>query len=110
LKKVTAVNIDFSKEDTKIFIPRSIKILNSSLQIGGVYKIKLDDSITNPLQGSTLASNWNNGKVPEYSVYIAEILDCMANMIKINGVAEDNPVSQFIGWLPTSGFETLSKE
>ena len=110
LKKVTATEIKFSEEDTKIFIPRSIKILNSSLKVGHVYKIKLHDFITSPIDGSTLASNWNSGVIPSYQEYLVEIVDFMANMIKVNGVAVENNSSQFVGWLPIDGFETISKE
>jgi len=110
LNKVTATTISFKKEDTKIFIPRSIKILNSSLKIGEVYKIKLKNFILNPSSNSTLASNWNNNIIPKYSEYLVEILDVLGNMIKVNGVATENNTSQFIGWLPADGFETISKE
>jgi len=110
LNKVTATKIDFKPGDTKIFIPRSIKILNTSLKKGEVYRIKLKSFILNPSSGSTLASNWNNGIIPKYSEYLVEILDGMANMIKVRGVAVDDETSLFIGWLPMDGFETLSKE
>ena len=110
LKKVTATEINFSESDTKIFIPRSIKILNSSLKVGSVYRIKLKDFITNPSEGSTLAANWNNGLIPKYQEYLVEVLDFMVNMIKVNGVATNDNSNQFIGWLPLDGFETLAKE
>lgn len=110
LKKVTAVEINFSDSDTKIFIPRSIKILNSSLKVGSVYRIKLKENITDPFSGSTLASNWNSGIIPKYSEYLVEVQDGMANMIKVNGVAVEDNSNQFVGWLPLDGFETISKE
>lgn len=110
LKKVTSTKIDFSEDDLKIFIPRSIKILNSSLKVGSVYTIKLNDTITDPFSGSTLASNWNRGIIPKHKEYIVEILEGMANMIKVNGVATEDNQDQFIGWLPLDGFETISRE
>ena len=110
LKKVTSTKIDFSEDDLKIFIPRSIKILNSSLKVGLVYIIKLNDTITDPFSGSTLASNWNRGIIPKHKEYIVEILEGMANMIKVNGVATEDNQDQFLGWLPLDGFETISRE
>ena len=110
LKKVTATEINFSDNDTKIFIPRSIKILNSSLKKNLIYRIKLNPSIIDSFSGSTLASNWNKGVIPKYDEYLVEIQDVMANMIKVNGVAVKDNSSQFVGWLPIDGFETLSRE
>lgn len=110
LNKVTATKIDFKRNDTQIFIPRSIKILNSSLKLGGIYRIRLKSFVINPSSNSTLASNWNKGIVPKYSEYLVEIIDNIGNMIKINGVAINDNSSQFIGWLPIDGFETISKE
>ena len=110
LNRVTATKVEYSDNDTHIFIPRSIKILNSSLKVGSVYKIRLNDFITNPYDGSTLAANWNGGVIPKYKEYLVEVLDFMANMISVNGVAVENNSSQFIGWLPLDGFETISKE
>lgn len=109
LENVSVTNIDFDDNSTYIFIPKTIKILNSSLKKGEYYVLKLYDSITHPAPSSTLASNWNGGVIPEYDMYIAEIIDNMGKMIKINGVANVNPKSNFYGWLPFDGFEVVSK-
>ena len=110
LKKVTATKLEFDDNTTSIFIPKTLKILNTSVKQGEVYKIRLEEFITNPYQSSTLASNWNNGIVPKHSEYIAEIVTKMANMIKINGVAVEDSSDSFYGWLPIEGFEILNRE
>lgn len=110
LKKVSATKIEFDENTTSIFIPKTIKILNTSVKQGEVYRIKLEEFITNPYQSSTLASNWNGGIVPKYSEYIAEITTKLGNMIKINRVATDDYTYNFCGWLPVEGFEILNKE
>ena len=110
LKKVSATKIEFDENTTSIFIPKTLKILNTSVKQGEVYRIRLEEFITNPYQSSTLASNWNNGVIPKHSEYIAEIVTKMANMIKINGVATDDYTDNFCGWLPIEGFEIINKE
>ena len=110
LKKVSVTKIEFDDNTTSIFIPKTLKILNTSVKQGEVYRIRLEECITNPYQSSTLASNWNNGVIPKHNEYIAEIVTKMANMIKVNGVAVDDYNDHFCGWLPTEGFEILNKE
>ena len=109
LKKVTVTKLEYSENDTSIFIPKTIKILNSSLNKGDYYIIKLFNSVTNPSENSVLASNWNAGKIPKYEIYTAEIIDNIGNMVKINGVANEDYTDNFYGWLPTDGFEVLKK-
>ena len=75
LKKVTATELEFDEMTTKLFIPKSLKILSGSVKKGGVYKIKLASLITKPDSNSTLASNWNNGIIPKFEVYVVEIID-----------------------------------
>lgn len=109
LKKVTATNIQFTDDTQNIFIPKTIKIINSSLKKGDVYLIHLFDSVANPSSSSTLASNWNAGKVPKNDTYIAEIINNMSKMIKVNGVSVVDDTDNFYGWLPYDGFEVLEK-
>lgn len=97
LNKVTSVKLDFNLSTTELFIPKTIKILNSALKKGSVYTIELADFIVMPGVSSTLASNWNGGIVPKHKKYIVEIVDNMANMIKVNGVAVDDNSDQFYG-------------
>lgn len=110
LQKVRATDIKFDENTTELFIPKTLIISNAALNKGVVYRIKLEPFITNPYQSSTLASNWNNGVIPKYDEYIVEIVDKMANMIKVNGVAAANTAEQFFGWLPDNGFTVIGKE
>ncbi len=109
LNKVSVTKLNYNENDAEIFIPKTIKILNSSLNKGEYYIIKLFDNITHPSDNSVLASNWNNGKIPQHEMYIAEVLDNIGNMIKINGVANEDPTDNFFGYIPTDGFEVVKK-
>jgi len=109
LEEVKAVELEFTDSTTSLFIPKTFKITQASMSKGGVYIIDLHSNITHPSDDSTLASNWNNGKVPEYDRYIVEVQDNVGKMLKVTGVACDNNTSQFIGWLPYDGFDVLSK-
>ena len=110
LLKVTATKIEFNDDTTELFIPKTLVISNASLKKGMVYRIKLEPFITNPNPSSTLASNWNNGIIPKYDEYYADIIDRMGVMIKVNAVAVEDNTSQFVGWLPDNGFTVISKE
>ena len=109
LDKVSTTKLNYKETDTEIFIPKTIKILTTSLSKGEYYIIKLYNNITNPSENSTLASNWNSGKIPQHDMYIAEVIDNIGNMIKINGVASEDPTDNFYGYLPTDGFEVVKK-
>jgi len=106
LCKVKATQIEFDRNTTELIIPKTIKIQNAALKVGKVYDIKLKPSITNPID-STLADNWNQGRVPKYSKYTVEIESNIGNMIKVNGVAIEDHSSQFIGYLPHDSFEVI---
>ena len=110
LAKVTATELNFDEKTTSIFIPKTLKITGASLKKGAVYRVKFLESVTNPSQGSTLASNWNAGKVPKHSEYLAEVIDKLGNMIKFNGVAIEDQTDNFYGWAPIDCFEVISKE
>lgn len=110
LNKVKSVKINFNRDDTQIFIPKTTQILNTSVSIGEVYDIELSEIVLNPAESSTLSSNWNNGVIPKYNQYTVEIIDLMGNkMVKVNGVAIQNNSSQFYGWLPMDCFTIIKK-
>lgn len=109
LNKVTSTKLDFTLSTNELHIPKTVKILNSALKKGSVYTIELAKFITMPSVSSTLASNWNSGIVPKHNKYIVEIVDNMANMIKVNGVAVEDNTDQFYGWLPSNGFDVINK-
>ena len=109
LNRVTTTKIEYNENDTYIFIPKTIRILNSSLEKGRYYIISLFDSILYPSESSTLASNWNKGYIPKHRIYTVEILDNIAGMVHIDGVANDELTDNFYGWLPYDGFEVIKK-
>ena len=112
LNKVRSVKLDFDDHTTHIDIPKTEEVIPLALVEGQVYVIELEDFILNPLQNSTLASNWNSGKIPKYKRYQVEFIQKMSNMYKFNGVALDNnqPIysENWFGWFPEEGFKVVS--
>lgn len=109
LEKVKSVKIEFNDSTTHIFIPKVNMLLPSMMVPGKVYHIHVKDFITHPTSNSTLASNWNGGKVPTASEYYAEFISSMANMYKFNCTAVGDPSNDFFGFLPDTGFD-IEKE
>lgn len=112
LSKVRSVKLNFDDHTTHIDIPKTEEVIPLALVEGQVYVIELEDFILNPLQNSTLASNWNSGKIPKYKRYQVEFIQKMSNMYKFNGVALDNnqPIysENWFGWFPEEGFKVIS--
>ena len=113
LNKVKSTKINFNDKSTSIFIPKTSEILQDALNIGDIYLIRLSDKITNPASNSTLASNWNAGRVPNHSIYKAELLEVMNSMFKFNGIGieDGNEIysDNWYGWIPKDCFEVIEK-
>ena len=113
LEKLKSVKITFKDSDKTIFIPKTTEIIQEAMEVGNIYLIKLDKKMLNPTTNSTLASNWNGGRVPTQEVYKAELLDIMNNMYKFNGIAVKDGIDLYsenwFGWVPKEYFEILSK-
>lgn len=104
LEKVTATNIEFNDDTISIYIPKTTSYNLTSLKKDNCYLIELDDSLLNPSSNSTLASNWNAGRIPEYKYYNAEINSILNKMVQVTAVPVINGeaiyIKQFYGWLP----------
>ena len=109
LKSIKSTNIEFDDNTTHISIPKTTEVLTQALETGQVYLIEVADNIINPPAGSTLASNWNQGRSPKSKRYIAELETIAAKMYKWNGVAQDNPTEAWYGWIPSEGFSIIEK-
>ena len=113
LSKVRSTTINYDNSSTDIFIPKMTRVIPQALNVGDIYLIKIDDSIIHPSSNSTLASNWNAGKVPKYSTYQAELVDKMGKMYKFNGIAVEDgePLysENWFGWFPENGFYVINK-
>lgn len=113
LTKVKATTIEFNDNDEVIVIPLTTKFSNELLQFNVLYLIELKDFIIHPDENSTLASNWNFGKVPKYKYYKVEMVDKINNMVKVNGIAfegdKDLFTENWYGWLPLDGFTVLKQ-
>ena len=110
LNKVTSVQLDFNDDTTHLYIPKTEKILVSSLKVGGVYTIELDNSLLYPSSTSTFSANWNGGRVPRNKSYVIEIIDILQGYIKCNGVAVNDNSDDWFGWLPIDKVVFLNRE
>lgn len=90
LNSLKSTRVDFDDSTTKIVIPRTLEITSSALNKGDILLIELSDLALNPLSNSTLAANWNAGKVPTHKQYKVELIDIMKDMYKFNGIAYEN--------------------
>lgn len=113
LEKVTATNIEFNDDTTSIYIPKTTSYNLTSLKKDCCYLIELDDSLLNPSFNSTLASNWNAGRVPEYKHYNAEVNSVLNKMIQVTAVPIINGeavyTKQFYGWLPFDHIKVIKQ-
>ena len=74
-KELSKVKLaDLSNFDKSALVYSIPKYTEFHYEQNKCYLIKLNNSITNPSQDSTLASNYNNGKIPEYSYYYVDVL------------------------------------
>lgn len=95
LQSLRSVKVDFDDNTTQIIIPKTLEISPEALNKGDIYLIELNDLALNPVSNSTLASNWNAGKVPKYKFYKVELVDIMKDMYKFNGIAVDNGIDLY---------------
>lgn len=113
LDQITATNIEFNDDTTEIFIPKTTSYNLKSLKKDSVYLIELNDSLLNPSSSSTLASNWNAGRVPKYKHYNAEVNSVMNKMVQVTAVPIINGEAiykeQFYGWLPFDQIKVIKQ-
>ena len=113
LNSVRSVKLNFDRDTKKIFIPKTSEIIPEALNKGDIYLIELSDILLQPTSNSTLASNWNSGKIPTHKQYKAELLDVMGNMYKFNGIAYENEQDLYgdnwYGWFPREYFKVVRK-
>lgn len=109
LSKVSSTHIEFDDDTLDIYIPKVENILSSSVKVGGVYKIKLDESLLSPSSTSTFAANWNAGRIPHNEIYTVDIIDSMPGYVKCNGVADNNSADNWFGWLPIDKISILER-
>ena len=110
LKKVTSVMLDVKDDVTHFVIPKATKFINSTLKQDQCYLIEIKDSVLHPDENSTLASNWNGGRIPKNKYYKAEVVAKMANMIKFNGVSINDDTDNWYGWIPVDQFIVINKQ
>lgn len=113
LDKVRSVKLSYDNNTTSIVIPKVTRVIPQALDEGEIYLIEISNIVTHPASNSTLASNWNGGRIPKYSIYQVEFLEKMGTMYKFNGIAIENnePIysENWFGWLPENGFTILKK-
>lgn len=112
LKKCTTANIpSFDDTTTHLLIKKySPLVINEN----SYYLIKIGDGVLHPSENSLLASNFNNGGIPNHSHYKCEVVKVLGTMIKIVGLAFDISTStdlneMWSGWLPLDEIEIIKK-
>jgi hypothetical protein len=112
LKKVSVADLSNNNPSKgEFYIPRIKKI---KLEENMYYIIKLEDSLLNPSEMSTLASNWNKGTIPPSKYLKVDVSKILGKMIKINGIGYDYDTKKDLdvmwsGWLPIELLEILEK-
>lgn len=112
LKKVVVANIsNYNEDKNQIIIPRFNQVL---MKENEYYLIKLDDELLNPNSSSTLATNWNQGRVPTSKYMKIDVMRVMGKMVNINGLGYDYINKQdknevWSGWLPITQITVIEK-
>ena len=113
LDRVKVVKLDYDDNTTQIVIPKVTQIIPEALNKGDVYIIELNERALNSNSNSTLASNWNAGRIPNHSVYKVELIDIINDMYKFNGIAIENGKELYsenwFGWFPKDYFKVIKK-
>lgn len=109
-----AVIPNYSDTDTRIVIPKGSSMSVTPYQVHHFYIVELGAHIINPPQTSTLASNWNGGRVPSRRYYKCEISNVMGNMVKIIGCGYDPETDSdcsdvWEGWVPQDGIKLIKE-
>lgn len=104
----------FQETDTVIVIPKGSLLNITPYQVGKCYLVELADYITNPPEGYTLASNWNNGSTPKYKYYKCEITKTLGKMVGILGCGYDSVNMKdtndlWEGWVPQAGIKIVQE-
>lgn len=112
LEKCSLAKVGVITDETKhIFIPQ---IKNIKLEEDQCYIIELSDYVLNEITGSTLAVNWNNGKIPKSKYWKIDVVKIMAHMVKINGISFDYRNNKDLnelweGWVPIDSILILER-
>lgn len=113
-KCVVAAIPEFDDSTTSITIMKGAVLSISPSQLHQCFLVQLADSILNPSENSYLADNWNNGQIPKYKYYNAEICELKGKMVRISGVAYDTISNRVIpemweGWVPQSSIKIMKE-
>lgn len=115
LENCRVANVPILSEDmTVIHIPKGSENEVSPYQVNKCYLMALEDYIINPPPDFTLADNWNNGSVPKYKYYLAEISKVVGKMIYISGVGYNmetatSTLDMWEGWIPQKAIKLIKE-
>lgn len=113
LESCRVANVPLIADDaTSILIPKGSIVQVSTYQVNKCYLVELADVILHPSPDNTLSANWNNGTVPKYKYYKAEISQIMGKMVKICGCGYDMATNTdtcdvWEGWVPQQGIRLI---
>lgn len=96
-----------------IVIPKGSSSVIGPYDLGKCYLVQFADHILHPSPDSTLASNWNQGRIPKHSYYKVEVVQMMAKMVRLAGfgyIPETNTDTNdfWDGWVPQPSVKIIS--
>lgn len=115
LKMITRVVIGNPPSDfSKVEIPRQEVLLSSEIRCGDALLIELPDYILHPSNNFDLHVKWNHNIPPVDNLLCVKVLQCMGNMIQVDGVGYDIKTqsvngNKWSGWLPRASIKVKQK-
>lgn len=103
LLKCKNVKVNFSDNDTEIFIEKTNKIDISNLKIGLSYEFNIK-----PYESNSYLDDVNNYRKIEDGHYYGDLISIYKDIMKINAVSIENG-TRFIGWIPINAVEIIQK-
>ena len=97
------VKINFSDDDTEIFIKKTNKIYLSNLNIGSSYEFNIKS-----YESNSYLDDVNNYRKMDEGYYYGDVLSIYKDIIKLNAVLVDG-AARFIGWVPIEAVDIIQK-
>lgn len=115
LSKVKMIKIPpYDDSTTHIYLHKLSPDNGCVVYVDRYYLIELENYITNPPDGFTLHTNWNNGIKPPSKYMKCQVTNDLGKMIKITGIGYDYENKKDIdilweGWLPKDAITVLQE-
>lgn len=103
LLKCKNVKVNFSDDDTEIFIEKTNKVDASNLKVGSSYEFIVNEYESNPYLDDV-----NNYRKMNIGHYYGDLISIYKDIIKVNAVSIEDG-NRFIGWLPINAVDIIQK-